>query len=68
MFGYILKITLLIAGVIGVFVGQKYFNMKDDNIVEQIVEEEIKEVTGISIDLSPEDPTILDTYRELKKN
>ena len=31
----------------------KYFGLKDDNIVEEMVEEFVKEETGINVDFTP---------------
>lgn len=50
----ILKLSLIIVAAGGVFLGKKYFKAKDDNIVEEMVEHEIKKQTGLDIDLSPE--------------
>jgi hypothetical protein len=49
----LLKLSLLGVAVGGVFAGRKYLQMKDDNIVEEVVEFAIKDQVGIDIDLTP---------------
>lgn len=49
-----LKIGLLAIAVGGVFVSHKYLKTKDDDQVEEMVEQIIKDQTGIEIDLTPE--------------
>jgi len=52
--GLILKLSLLALAITGVFAGRKYLHMKDDNIIEEIVEQALKDQTGFDIDLTPD--------------
>lgn len=50
----ILKLSLIIAAAGAVFMGKKYFNTKDDNLIEEMVEQELKRQTGFDVDLTPD--------------
>lgn len=52
----VLKFLLVAVAAGGVFLGKKYFNTKDDNFVEEIIEDQIERQTGLDVDLSPETP------------
>jgi hypothetical protein len=62
----IIKVILIVGslfiGICSVYI----FKMKPDNIVEQISEEVIKEETGLTIDLSPENEPI-DSEKSVKQ-
>lgn len=51
-----LKLSLLGIAIGGVFVCKKCFKMKDDNIIEEVVEQVIKDQTGVDIDITPSTP------------
>lgn len=55
-FGLIIK-GLIVAAAIGIGIGIKYVipGTKNDNPIEQIAEDVIKDETGIVIDLTPEE-------------
>lgn len=56
MFDYtmILKPIIVATAVAVGIASYKYFGMKPDNVVEQTAESVIKEETGATVDLSPE--------------
>jgi len=54
--GFILKIVFLGVAVGAVFVGKKVFHLKDDNLIEEVSEEILKEELNVDIDLTPETP------------
>lgn len=54
--GLVLKFLLVAVAAGAVFVGKKYFGAKDDNIIEELVEMEIRKDVGIDVDLSPDSP------------
>lgn len=66
IFSLVIKGILIVSAVAGVFFTQKYFKTKDDNLIEEIVEHEIKKETGFDIDLSPDSPD--GSYLELLAN
>lgn len=49
----ILKIILISLSLGAAFVAQYYFNLKDDNPIEEFSEELINYETGVKIDISP---------------
>jgi hypothetical protein len=51
LLGFILSAALAICAVAGTYL----FKLKNDNIIEQVAEEVIKEETGIDVDLSPDE-------------
>ena len=52
-------IFAIVVVVGGIAVGSKYyFGLKDDNIVEEISEDVIREATGVDVDLSPSSPEV----------
>jgi hypothetical protein len=51
LLGLLLSAALAICVVAGTYL----FKLKNDNLIEQIAEEVIKDETGLDIDLSPED-------------
>ena len=53
---WILKLLGLAVAAGGVFIAHKKYNAPADNIVEEFVEEEIKDQTGLTVDLSPDTP------------
>jgi len=53
--GLLLKLSLLGIAVGGVLIGHKYLRMRHDNIIEEVVEQTLKDQTGMDIDLSPSD-------------
>lgn len=55
-FSLILKFLFITLAAGAVFVGKKYFNTKDDNIAEEIIEYQLEKQTGFNVDLSPETP------------
>lgn len=60
----LLKLGLLAVAVSGVFIGQKYLKTKDDNVYEELVEQAIKDQTGVEIDLTPLTPEILEGHEK----
>ena len=54
--GLLIKLGLLAVAVGGVFVGKKCFHAKDDNIVEEVVEQVIVDELGVKIDITPDSP------------
>lgn len=54
--GWVLKIVALGVAALGSFIAVKKYKVKPDNIVEEIIEKEIKDETGVDIDLSPDTP------------
>jgi hypothetical protein len=54
--GLMLKFLLIAVAAGAVFVGKKYFGTKDDNVIEEMVEFEIRDKTGIDVDLTPDSP------------
>lgn len=57
---FFMKLLLLLVLAAGFMGGCSYLNqklgMRDDNIIEEAVENKIQDVTGLNIDLSPESP------------
>lgn len=56
MLSLALKFLMIAVAAGGVFLSKKYFHAKDDNVIEELVEMEIKEESGLDVDLSPETP------------
>lgn len=54
--GLFLKLSLLGIAIGGVFVCKKCLRLKDDNIIEETIEQVIKDQTGVDIDLTPSTP------------
>lgn len=52
--GWILKSLGLLIAAGAVVVGTKFYKIKHDSVIEEIVEQKIKEDTGIDIDLTPD--------------
>jgi len=63
----IAKIIIITGSVIVGLASTFIFKLKNDNPVEQVAEEVIKEETGLSIDLSPEDLTTTSSSSSDKK-
>ena len=55
---WILKGVLIGAAVIGFFAIKTPLGLQDDSPIEQFIESEIKQETGITIDLSPDNLSI----------
>ncbi len=55
LLGWIFKLIGIAIGAGAVVVGTKVYKMKHDTVIEEFVEEEIKDQTGLDIDLTPED-------------
>ena len=57
MFGSILKYLLIpICLLVFGFIYKRLPALKQDNIVEELVEEGLKKETGVDVDLSPDSP------------
>lgn len=54
---WVLKVLGLVVAAGGVFIAHKKWNFKDDNVIEKVVEEEIKQETGVTVDLEEKDNT-----------
>lgn len=54
--GWVLKLVGLAIVATGAFIAHKKYKVPADNFVEELVEKEIKDETGLSIDLSPDTP------------
>jgi len=52
---WVLKVLSLVVAAGGVFIAHKKFNFKDNNVIEKVVEEEIKDETGVIVDLEEHD-------------
>jgi len=52
---FIIKIAAVVLSIAGAAAYKYYYKAPDDNPIEQLAEEVIKDVSGIDIDLSPED-------------
>jgi len=64
---FFLKLLLLVAAIGSVFVGKKILHLKDDNLVEEVVEEVIKNKSGIDIDFTPNSPETGESFLKVKK-
>lgn len=51
-----LKIAGLFVVAGSIYVAHKKFNFNDNNIIENVVDKEIKDETGLSIDLTSDNP------------
>lgn len=51
---WLLKLIGLAIGAAGIAIGTKFYNMKQDNVIEEFVEEEIENETGLDIDITPD--------------
>ena len=65
--GWILKIGLCVVGAAGVFVGTRYLHMPANNIIEEVVEAEIKQEVGLDINLTPGTPQYNTKQAEAQK-
>lgn len=58
--GIVMKILLILVVSGSIFYGCQYFNkafgLDDDNILEEAVENKLKEHTGLDVDLTPDSP------------
>jgi len=52
----ILALVSLIIAFGGISAVNKYFSLKDDHPIEELVEDAIEAGTGVEIDLTPESP------------
>lgn len=51
LLGWLLKLVGLAVAATGIFIAHKKFNFNDNEVIEKVVEEEIKEETGVTVDL-----------------
>lgn len=49
VFSLVLKGLLIVGTVFGVFFGHRYFKIKQDNPVEELVEKVVEEETGVDV-------------------
>lgn len=54
--GWVLKIGGLMIAALGSFIAVKKYKVKQDNFIEEIIEQKIEDETGLDIDLSPDSP------------
>lgn len=52
--GWVLKILSLAVAAGGVFFVHKKYKTKPDHFIEEMIEDQIEEETGLDIDLSPD--------------
>lgn len=62
--GWILKSLGLLVAAGAVMVGTKIYKMKHDSVIEEVIEEKIKDETGIEIDLTSDSPEDDDASKE----
>lgn len=53
MFAIWKKALIIVLSSIAFIVGHRYFKTKDDSLLEELIEQQIKESSGIDIDLTP---------------
>lgn len=51
---WLFKVLGLFVTAGGVFIAHKKYKTKPDNIIEEIIEDKIKDETGLDIDITPE--------------
>ncbi len=58
--GIVMKISIVILTSGCIFWGCGYFNqyfgLKDDNVIEEAIENKLKDTTGLDVDLTPDSP------------
>ena len=58
--GIVMKILMVIVASGCIFWGCQYFNqyfgLEDDNILEEAIENRVRDTTGIDVDLTPDSP------------
>lgn len=65
--GLILKVTIFIVAIGGLFILRRAKKIKDDSFMEEVVEQVIKDKAGIDIDLSPDSPEVQDPVKGIKE-
>lgn len=65
--GLIIKFGLVGILIGGVFAGHKYLKFKDDNLVEEVVEQIVENELGIKIDMTPDSQEPIDSSPIVKE-